>query len=223
MARKTKTEALATKQQILDAAEQLFCARGVARTSLHEIAASIGLTRGAIYWHFQDKYDLLAAMWERAMLPIEEAFDEIDAELTGDPLGRLRAKAHGILHRINHDRRTQNLLTIVLLRCEMVDEVGKSRDHMLNQREECLGKMVNELKAAIAAGQLPAGLPVEATAIGLHAVIDGLAYHWLRDRGRFDLERAGGAVVESYLCGLVNWTPAVRRAPRTAKRKAVGA
>jgi TetR/AcrR family acrAB operon transcriptional repressor len=223
MARKTKTEALATKNQILDAAEQMFCARGVARTSLHEIAASIGLTRGAIYWHFSDKYDLLAAMWERCMLPIEAAFDEIDAELAADPLGRVRAKAHRILHRITHDQRTQNLLTIVLLRCEMVDEVGRSRDHMLNQREECLAKVGNELRAAIAAGQLPNGTAVDRAAIGLIAVIDGLAYHWLRDPKRFELERVGGMVVDGYLCGLVN-APATRRpATRPVRRKAVRA
>jgi len=224
MARKTKTEALATRHQILDAAEQMFCAHGVARTSLHEIAASIGLTRGAIYWHFQDKYDLLTAMWQRCMLPIEQAFDEIDTELAHDPLGRVRAKARRILHRIVHDQRTQNLLSIVLLRCELVDEIKKARDHMLQQREECLGKMKKEVSAAIAAGQLPTGTATDGAAIGLHAVIDGLAYHWLRDPDRFDLERVGGTVVDGYLRGLATKSPATaRRGAVAKKRKAVRA
>jgi TetR/AcrR family acrAB operon transcriptional repressor len=62
MVRKTKAAALATRNSILDAAERMFCTRGVARTSLHEIADRKGLTRGAVYWHFKGKYDLLQAL-----------------------------------------------------------------------------------------------------------------------------------------------------------------
>jgi len=204
MARKTKAEALATKSRILDAAEAMFCARGVARTSLHEIAERIDLTRGAVYWHFRDKYDLLLALWERAMLPIEQVFDEIDAEFAGDPLARIQQKGARIFHRIVHDARTRNLLSILLLRCEMVDEVGAAREHILGCREECLAKMKGEFAQAIARGQLPAAVDAEQAAIGLHALVDGLAYHWLLDPRRFDLERTGAHALGGYLAGLAH-------------------
>ena len=55
MARRTKEEALATRHALLDAAERVFGRRGVARTSLVEIAEEAGVTRGAVYWHFKDK------------------------------------------------------------------------------------------------------------------------------------------------------------------------
>lgn len=201
MARKTKAEALATRDRILDAAEALFCARGVARTSLHEIADRIELTRGAVYWHFRDKYDLLLALWERAMLPIDRAFDEIDAEFADDPLARIRQKATRVLHRIVHDARTRNLLSILLLRCEMVDEVAAARDHILGCREECLGKMHGEFAQAAARRQIKTEVDCEHAAIGLHALVDGLAYHWLLDPQRFDLERVGALVLDGYLAG----------------------
>lgn len=54
MVRRTKEEAQETRQQILEAAEKAFHARGVARTTLADIAKLAGVTRGAIYWHFQD-------------------------------------------------------------------------------------------------------------------------------------------------------------------------
>src|SRR3954470_16660398 len=66
MVRRTKEEALATRHSILDAAELLFEKRGVSRTSLQDIAEAAGVTRGAIYWHFQGKEDLFTAMMERA-------------------------------------------------------------------------------------------------------------------------------------------------------------
>src|SRR3954468_16837544 len=73
MVRRTKEEAQATRRHILDTAELVFEQRGVSGTSLNEIAKAAGLTRGAIYWHFQNKADLFNAMMERATLPLEQA------------------------------------------------------------------------------------------------------------------------------------------------------
>lgn len=73
MVRRTKAEAEQTRHKLLDAAEQLFLQRGVSRTSLNDIATAAGTTRGAIYWHFQDKADLFNAMMERVTLPLEQA------------------------------------------------------------------------------------------------------------------------------------------------------
>ncbi|HKW83015.1 MAG TPA: TetR family transcriptional regulator, partial [Burkholderiaceae bacterium] len=73
MARRTKEEAQATRSLILDTAELVFEQRGVSGTSLNEIAKAAGLTRGAIYWHFQNKADLFNAMMDRATLPLEQA------------------------------------------------------------------------------------------------------------------------------------------------------
>lgn len=54
MARRTKEEAEETRIQILDAAERVFYDKGVSRASLAEIASDAGVSRGAIYWHFEN-------------------------------------------------------------------------------------------------------------------------------------------------------------------------
>src|SRR3546814_1649852 len=56
--RRTKEEALETRESILDAAERIFFERGVSRTTLDQIARAASVTRGAVYWHFQNKSDL---------------------------------------------------------------------------------------------------------------------------------------------------------------------
>lgn len=63
MARKTKQQALETRQHILDVALRLFSQQGVSATSLAEIANAAGVTRGAIYWHFKNKSDLFSEIW----------------------------------------------------------------------------------------------------------------------------------------------------------------
>ena len=62
MARRTKEEALQTRNDLIDAAELVFELRGVAGASLQEVAETAGVTRGAVYWHFRDKVDLFNAM-----------------------------------------------------------------------------------------------------------------------------------------------------------------
>lgn len=62
MARRTKKEAQKTRQQILDAALKICSEKGYSKTTFVDIANEIGLTKGAVYWHFKTKPELLAAM-----------------------------------------------------------------------------------------------------------------------------------------------------------------
>lgn len=87
MARRTKEEAQATRVQILDAAERVFHAQGVSRASLAEVAKEAGVSRGAIYWHFENKIDLFQAMLERLRLPLEELARASESEDEPGPAG----------------------------------------------------------------------------------------------------------------------------------------
>ncbi len=60
--RRTKEEALATRRAILKVALDCFSKRGYAMTSFGDIAERIHLTKGAVFWHFKTKEDLLAEL-----------------------------------------------------------------------------------------------------------------------------------------------------------------
>ncbi len=62
MPRRTKEEAEQTKEAVLQSALDLFYEKGYSRTTFDEIAKRIGLTKGAAYWHFRNKADLLAEL-----------------------------------------------------------------------------------------------------------------------------------------------------------------
>lgn len=59
MARKTKAEAERTKQKLLESALDVMSERPYASVSMTEIANRIGYSKGAVYWHFRNKHDLL--------------------------------------------------------------------------------------------------------------------------------------------------------------------
>jgi AcrR family transcriptional regulator len=62
MARRTKAEAAQTREQILEAALKVFSKKGYSKATFVDVASEIGLSKGAVYWHFKTKPDLLAAM-----------------------------------------------------------------------------------------------------------------------------------------------------------------
>jgi len=59
MARRTKAEAEQTRLRILKAALDLFVEKGYERATFEDVARRIRLSKGAVYWHFKTKPDLL--------------------------------------------------------------------------------------------------------------------------------------------------------------------
>ena len=58
-----------SRGEILDAALACFSARGYHETSVDDIATRAGLSKGAIYWHFEGKRELFLALVDRFSEP----------------------------------------------------------------------------------------------------------------------------------------------------------
>ncbi|ACI97720.1 TetR/AcrR family transcriptional regulator [Rhodospirillum centenum] len=82
------------RAQILRVARDLFVQEGIERTSLRRIADGAGITPTAIYDHFADKQDLLAAIAGDFLDGLIVAMQEEPAD-PADPLDRLRALGRG--------------------------------------------------------------------------------------------------------------------------------
>lgn len=203
MARRTKEEALATREALLDSAERLFEAQGVAGTSLQDIATATGVTRGAIYGHFRDKADLFNAMMERATLPFEQQFAGAEKASALDPLTQLRNLTLNILRQTATQPHLQTVFTIATQKVEYVGELNAVRERHLQVREQALRLFEHLLRRAAQAGQIAPGVSPRHAAVALHALVNGLIYNWMLDRGSFDLRRVGATAVEGLLAGLM--------------------
>jgi TetR/AcrR family acrAB operon transcriptional repressor len=60
--KRTKEEAEETKKKLIDIALREFVKHGFENITLENIAAKAGVTRGAIYWHFNNKEDLMDSL-----------------------------------------------------------------------------------------------------------------------------------------------------------------
>ncbi|MFO0870553.1 MAG: TetR/AcrR family transcriptional regulator [Pirellulales bacterium] len=78
----------ATRLRILEAARDLLLTDGVDGFSMRKLAARIGYTATAIYFHFPDKDTLLVELVNRQFTTFRRAFDRFRHE--PDPLERIR-------------------------------------------------------------------------------------------------------------------------------------
>ena len=200
MARRTKAEAAVTREQLLDAAERVFRERGVSSTTLGEVAAAAGVTRGAVYWHFRDKADLLGALCERATLPLDAIFEECGC--SGDPIQTLRTTAIASLTHLARDPRAQAVFQLVFQTCGSTDELAPLATTHDREHNACLGRIEELAARAVAAGQLPGDTDVTLAAQALHAYVMGLMQAWVRQPDAYDLAAAAPALIDAMLAGL---------------------
>lgn len=103
MPRRTREQSLAIREAILDAAERVIARYGIGKTTMNRVAHASGASRGAIYWHFQDKHALYEAVAERIMAPPGTASRTGTDRDTVNPVGDLRNLLYAILRRIARD------------------------------------------------------------------------------------------------------------------------
>src|SRR5437667_9561848 len=97
MSSRTQSErSEATRSALFKAARGLFAERGYADVATEEIVQAAGVTRGALYHHFDGKRELLAAVYEEIE---RELTERIASEALGgsDPVEALRAGANAFL------------------------------------------------------------------------------------------------------------------------------
>ena len=209
MARRTKEEALETRSKILEAAEQAFYERGVARTTLADIATLAGVTRGAIYWHFSNKAELVQAMLDSLHEPLDELAKASENQNEIDPLGCTRQLLIHLFRQVAIDPKTRRINEILFHKCEFTDEMCDFRAQRQVAMVDCNSRIELALSNAIHRQQLPDNLDARRAAICLHAYIDGILGQWLLVPDSFDLFKDAESWVDTGL-DMLRLSPALR-------------
>ena len=126
-------EAEERKNEILDAAEKLFGAKGFDHTSTNDILNEIGIARGTLYYHFKSKEDILDAMIER-----------ITRQLIAKATDIVQKKEIPVLQRLTMTIMTLNVNNELGL--EVMQQVHKPQNALMHQKmQETLLSGVNPL------------------------------------------------------------------------------
>ncbi|CAN7235951.1 TetR family transcriptional regulator [Pseudomonas solani] len=200
--RRTKEEAEKTRSDILAAAEVLFLENGVAHTSLEQIARAAGVTRGAVYWHFQNKAHLFHEMLNQVRLPPEQMAQRLHGAEGRDLLQSLLELCVEAITSLALDEQRHRIFNILLHRCEFTEELREAEDRhnaFVNQFID----LCEELFARPGCVErLMDGLTPRLASRALHAQVIGLFTDWTRDPELFDPQREAGILVGTLFRGM---------------------
>lgn len=185
------------RTQIIEAAMACFTRKGYTNTTMDDIVAESGLSKGAIYWYFHSKDDLFTT----AMTSLFEDWGQeaiaalVQHETTSEKLragGRVMAgfccKAQGLF----------GLFLEFWAQSDRREKVGQFWADVLIQYEKVIAAAIDE---GVQNGEFK---PVDAENLvwAIMAAYDGLAAYVMLIPG-LDLERVSEVFVETLLGGLV--------------------
>lgn len=203
MARKTREDAEKTRESLLQAAEIVFLRRGLAAATLDEIAQEAGLTRGALYWHFENKEAIFKAMYDRVKQPIDSLFLEL-TDNTDDPLDGLKAICLHIFSALEEDEHARNVFAIVRMRHdELCRASGTLASDRSAKRAEAHAKFVQLFTQIAKKHPLHDGVTPEFAAIALHSFISGVLWDYLQDPAYMPMKKYAQPMVEGFFRGML--------------------
>ncbi|EMF0720388.1 acrEF/envCD operon transcriptional regulator [Citrobacter freundii] len=198
MAKKTKADALKTRQHLIETAIVQFAARGVGNTTLNDIADAANVTRGAIYWHFENKTQLFNELWLQQP-PLRDLIqDRLSGRWGNNPLQRLREKFVVGLQYIAEVPRQQALMQILYHKCEfhkdmiseqeIRDKIGLSHQSIRESLQKCMDE-----------GFIATALDLDIIIIILHGSFSGIIKNWLMNPISYDLYEQAPVLVDNVL------------------------
>ncbi|MBH1478400.1 TetR family transcriptional regulator [Stenotrophomonas maltophilia] len=204
MVRKARVDAEATRERILNSAIDCLCALGVAGTTMEEVAARAGHTRGAVYWHFKGRTELLKAVMKRCLprLPCEVGKSRILASTS--PLLTLREELIAAFVRIEGDVRLRRLWR-TLLSSEGSQDVESLYAIYRDEAVFELDIFALALRRSQAQGDLPVALDVGAASRELYISIIGVFYSAIVDSEKFNMSGDGARLFDAHLLGWMNF------------------
>lgn len=173
MAKKTSVDADKTRQHLLDAAEMLFSKNGVMRTSLEQIARTAGVTRGAFYWHFANKAELIDALFARVEISAADMLQEVvDHEC---PLRALRDYWIRMSWR-SQSEQVRRVIDIMMRKYEYLDTCNAAEQHFRKWVAGILDVTAQAFRQAQKRGHLIPGISPEIAATMLLSLLSGTTY-----------------------------------------------
>jgi AcrR family transcriptional regulator len=185
------TEA-AGRREILNAAIELFAAKGYSRVSIRELAARAGCSTSNLYHHFASKYDIFVTLVERTMdehqAGVRQALEQFE-----DPIDQLVFVLRN--HLLVHMTRTE----VRLVTDSFHPLVGPALDRFIAERDR-YEQAVREIAVR---GVRDGVFDVEDPAIAVRAALGACTavQDWFRPSGPLSPEEVADRILDFLLAG----------------------
>ncbi len=180
MARRTKQEAMETRARILESALDIFCGKNYSTVTIEEIAEKAKVTKGAVYWHFKSKNDILMHILDRMNHLDESNFIDV----CGPPksIEEINSYYKKVLTLLSRDTRCKKIHMLMFRKSEWPEQLQDSVDHMIKSNFERERKMLAAiLLKAQQENKIRTDISPDDVSIVLSAVLYGLFILQLSD------------------------------------------
>ncbi len=201
--RKTKEEAEATREKILDAGLKVFSKKGYVSTTLDDIAREAGVTRGAVYWHFKNgKPELFEVLINERSRGAQEIATSVVAE-GGTPLQTLERILIRLMEYLEEDDDFRAVQELTILRTEVVPELEDSMKEKFRLQRASIDSFAELIRKGQQAGEIRQDVDPEIAAVTAIGLMNGVIVMWMMDHSLFSIKAYARPVVQTYLKGLV--------------------
>ncbi|MBV9213704.1 MAG: TetR/AcrR family transcriptional regulator [Actinobacteria bacterium] len=197
--RAARAQGREARRDLLAAALRLFAQRGYSQASVDEVAAAAGYSKGALYWHFSGKEDLLTALLEER---VDAPMRELLALLESAPPERdMSAEASRAFAEWVESKRDEMLLDREYWSLAIRDPELRARyAERQAARRDALARALEARTRHLGTPDLP--MPAEDVARIVLSVIGGLSIDELVEPGSVRTELLGETLALIY-AGLV--------------------
>ncbi len=189
--KKTTIEAEKTKVSILDSGAKVFAKMGYERATLEAIGRMANLTRGAIYWHFEDKRDLFERIFDRENIRLEKMIESV-LSINAPPFVKLRGLLEAVVDNFFDNETFRDFIELTWYKLG-ADQFGRVMNSKTAFVQNFLALMERLLGESCESGEIRSGINARQTAYHLSCLINGFyrLYHvapdWGRDKARIKL------------------------------------
>lgn len=199
--RRTKEEALVTRESILTAALDIFSQDGYSAARLEDIAQAAEVTRGAIYHHFGSKEELYIALVTERSAGVNQLAEKILSQ-GGTSVEILRRLLIGLFDYLNENEEYRALLELAVSNMGPTEGLESIRDDTVKGRRQLADLFQEILSQGIEAGEIRSDLSVRSAAWNLVSYMNGLGLIVIQDPGAISLREEREALVDTFFKGI---------------------
>ncbi len=202
MMRKTKEEAEKTRDNILKSALKVFLKNGYSKTSLAGIAENAGYTRGAVYWNFKDKSEILENIITKFHGRFFSEQNNI-LESSLDPIQKIKEIININLPMLYNNKEFRDFIELTWFKTEIDQHEG------LLQGKIAITKTFNDtiltlFNEASIEGAIKKEVDPEIAALSVTSIINGIYRGYFIIPDKLQSEKTGRTIIENYLNQIKN-------------------
>lgn len=181
-----------SRRELMNVAIDCFARYGYQATSIDRIAKAAGVTKGALYYHFKDKEDLLLEAVSNRVGQFERRVVADKVADSNDPAKSLRQVAQSCLEHATKSNHRRFIVTLMVEALDTNDRLSHQFRAMMNRFRQYL---IDIIKAGQKSGRFRKGIDANLAAQMYSATIMGAEIQYYQDPEHVDL----GRILESFL------------------------